>query len=117
MHELSITEKILDTVVAHARKHNVNKVISITLRIGDLSDLENEWMQHYFDYLSKNTVAAGAELRIERVPIVLKCRRCGRIMEIPKNQLGAVSCLGCGEDSDFSLESGREYYIKEMEAQ
>ncbi len=117
MHELSVTEKILDIVVSHAQKHHVKKVVSITLKIGELSDLENEWMQHYFDYLSKDTVAAGAILKIERVPIVLKCNKCGQLTEIAKDQLGQVSCSGCYEQANFSIESGREYYIKEMEAQ
>jgi hydrogenase nickel incorporation protein HypA/HybF len=117
MHELSVTEKILDIVIKHARVNHVRKVISITLIIGEMSDLENEWIQHYFDYLSKDTVAAGAVLKIEKVPIVLKCNPCGQTMEIRREEIGGTCCSGCGKAGDFSIISGREYYIKEMEAE
>jgi hydrogenase nickel incorporation protein HypA/HybF len=117
MHELSVTEKILDIVLKHAGMNRVRKVVSITLIIGEMSDLENQWIQHYFDYLSKDTPAAGAVLKIEKVPIVLKCNSCGQTIEIRKDDIGSTSCPGCGAAKDFSIISGREYYIKEMEAE
>ncbi len=117
MHELPVTERILDIVLKHAEQHQVSRVVSITLTVGELSELENEWIQHYFDYLSRDTLAEGAELRIERKPIVLKCRKCGAEKSISREELGRVKCSECGSENDFSLVSGREYYIKEMEAQ
>jgi len=117
MHELPVTERILEIVLKHAARNQVRRVVSITLTVGELSDLENEWIQHYFDYLSKDTAADGAKLHIERQPIVMRCNKCGRNQEIKKEQLGETSCPECGDTEDFSLVSGREYYIKEMEAQ
>ncbi|MFW6334511.1 MAG: hydrogenase maturation nickel metallochaperone HypA [Desulfosalsimonas sp.] len=116
MHELPVTESILNIVLRHAEKNSVSRVVSITLNIGELSDLEDEWIQHYFDYLSKDTLAAGARLKIERIPIILKCRNCGETVRIEKDQLGVTDCPGCGESGNFTLVSGRQYYIKEMEA-
>ena len=66
MHELQITERILDVVLKHAAGQDVSKVVRIHLRIGALSDLEDEWIQHYFDYLSRGTVAENAQLAITR---------------------------------------------------
>ena len=117
MHELPVTEQILSIVLKHAEKNQVNRVVSITLTVGELSELEDEWIQHYFDYLSKDTIAAGAKLKIERMPIVIRCNKCGRSESISKEQLGQVTCPKCGDSGDFSLVSGRENYIKEMEAQ
>ena len=117
MHELAVTEKILDIVVKHAQMNRVNKIRSITLKIGEMSDIENEWIQHYFDYLSKNTVADGAVLKIEKTPIVLRCNKCQRNIEIGKNELGDTICPECSGKKDFSIVSGREYFIKEMEAE
>jgi len=116
MHELAVTESIMNIVLRHARTNRVRKVVSITLHIGELSDLEDEWMQHYFDYLSKETVVAGARLKIERLPIELNCTACGRTFAIEKSALGTSVCPDCGATGDFSLVSGRQYYIKEMEA-
>lgn len=117
MHELSVTEKILDIVLKHAQMNRVNRVISVTLIIGEMSDLENDWIQHYFDYLSKDTAAGGAVLKIEKVPIILRCNPCGRNIEIRREDIGGTRCPECGATGDFSIISGREYYIKEMEAE
>ena len=116
MHELPVTQSILEIVVRHAAQNKVSRVLSITLEVGDLSDLEDQWLQHYFDYLSKDTAAAGALLKIERAPIVLQCKQCQHRFEIEKHQLGQTTCPGCGGTGDFSLVSGRQYHIREMEA-
>jgi len=117
MHELPVTERILNIVLKHAERNRVTRVVSITLTVGELSELEDEWIQHYFDYLSKDTIAAGARLNIERLPITVRCNACGQTQSIRKEDFGQITCSKCGESGDFSLVSGREYYIKEMEAQ
>lgn len=116
MHELPVTESILSIVLKHADKNRVARVVSVTLHIGGLSDLEDQWLQHYFDYLSKNTPAEGARLKIERLPVVLKCRNCSTTVQISREELGTTGCPHCGSNDNFSLVSGRQYYIKEMEA-
>ncbi|MCP4682486.1 MAG: hydrogenase maturation nickel metallochaperone HypA, partial [Desulfobacterales bacterium] len=77
-------------------------------------DLEDEWIQHYFDYLSKETLAEEAKLVIERIPIVLKCNECAHSFEIKKHEMKEIQCPKC-KNQKCSLESGREYYIKHME--
>jgi hydrogenase nickel incorporation protein HypA/HybF len=116
MHELPITENILDIVCRHAESSHVRQVVSITLEIGELSDLEDEWMQHYFDYLSKGTIAQGAKLRIIKIPITLTCNSCGNNFDIEKSMIGRSICPSCQAEGNFSIISGRQYHIKEMEA-
>ena len=116
MHELPITESILKIVLKHARANDVRKVKVIHLRIGRLSDLEDEWIQRYFDYLSKETLAEGARIEIERTPIVMRCNGCSASYECELSKMDDVSCPACGGKS-CTLLSGREYTIKEMEAE
>jgi hydrogenase nickel incorporation protein HypA/HybF len=116
MHELPITESILNIVISYAEKNAVKKVIAINLRVGRLSDLEDEWIQRYFDYLSKGTVAEGAKLNIERTPIKLECNSCSTSYEVEISNMSETNCPGCGKN-DSKLISGREYYIKDMEVQ
>ena len=52
MHELPITESILKIILKHVKSNNVRKVVAVHLRIGKMSDIEDEWIQRYFDYLS-----------------------------------------------------------------
>jgi hydrogenase nickel incorporation protein HypA/HybF len=116
MHELPITESILKIVLAHAAKNGVRQVMAIHLRIGRLSDLEDEWVQRYFDYLSKGTAAQGARLMIERTPVMFQCNNCNTSFEVNMAAMDDVSCPACGRN-DSKLISGREYYIVNMEVQ
>ena len=116
MHELPITESILKIVLKHAETNNVSQVVTIHLQIGKLSDLEDEWIQRYFDYLSKGTLAEGAELKIERMPIKVQCDICSHVYEAEVAKMDDLVCPACGEKGDTLL-SGREYYIKDMEVQ
>ena len=116
MHELPITESILNVVLKHAQTNDVRQVMSIHLQVGKLSDLEDEWIQRYFDYLSKGTVAEGAKLKIERTPVMVQCTACAVSYEADVTRMGDLSCPACGETRG-TLISGREYIIKTMEVQ
>ncbi len=60
---MPVTESILNVVLKHAAMNKAEKVIFVNLQIGKLSDLQDEWLQRYFDYLSKGTIAEGAKLK------------------------------------------------------
>ncbi len=114
MHELPVTESILDIVLKHAENNNVKKIVTIYLGVGELSDLEDEWMQKYFEYLSKGTLAEDARLSIERIPITMQCGTCSHVFTVEKKGLGKIQCPKCNAEN-CTLKSGREYYIKNME--
>jgi hydrogenase nickel incorporation protein HypA/HybF len=114
MHELPVIESMMKLVMKHANAGNAKRVISVGLRIGALSDLTDKWMQHYFDYVSKGTIAEGAILKIERTPVILKCERCGRAFTAEVNKKGGNHCPDCSGDR-LALVSGREFMIKQIE--
>lgn len=114
MHELPVIDSILDIVMKHAAINQARQIISITLQVGALSDLEDEWMQRYFDQLSKGTVAESAVLKISRVPVVVVCQTCEHEFEVTLSERDII-CPECSSTKGFALLSGREYYIKEME--
>lgn len=114
MHELSVTKSIYQIVMKHALLGRVSRVVSVNLEIGALSDLQSEWVQRYFDRLSRGTVAEGAKLKITRVPAVFQCNRCRQSFEISSLLEEELSCQRC-HSREVSLVSGREYHIKNME--
>jgi hydrogenase nickel incorporation protein HypA/HybF len=116
MHELPVMQSILSIVLRHASMHRVTRVHAISLTVGELSDLEQEWMQKYFDHLSKGTPAEGARLKITWVKAVLSCDSCGCRFDMDRSRQGELVCPACGRER-FSLVSGREYRISEMEAE
>lgn len=114
MHELQVTENILNIVIRKTKGNDVKKVMAVYLKIGELSDLEDIWIQRYFDYLSRDTVAEGAKLVIERAPVVLRCSECTAQFPIHKDKIREIQCPACGGDM-ATLVSGKEYYVKNME--
>ena len=113
MHELSIMSNILDIVVEHAARHQAKRVMKINLQVGELSDLLPDWMQTYFDFVSKDTIAEKAELKIENIPAVLRCREC-RHEFVMKKDNWQFSCPQC-DSADMEIVSGREFTVKSIE--
>ena len=114
MHELPVTESILQVVLRHAENNCVSRVMKVHLQVGKLSDLEDEWIQHYFYYLSKGTLAEGAKLQIERMPIRLECNACDASYTVDTAGEIDLPCPHCGE-KDSQLVDGRGYFITNME--
>jgi hydrogenase nickel incorporation protein HypA/HybF len=116
MHELPITKSIFQIILRHAKVNHVKRVIAVNLEIGALSDLQDKWIQRYFDRLSRGTVVEGAKLKINRVPAVFRCDACQAQFEVNALLDADLSCAQC-HSSRVSLISGREYQVKSMEAQ
>ena len=68
MHELSITQSILDIALQAAAARGGGRITAIRLAIGPFSGVVPDCVQMYLDVLAKGTAAEGA--RIE-------ARRCG----------------------------------------
>jgi hydrogenase nickel incorporation protein HypA/HybF len=114
MHELPITESILNIALKHAEADGAERIVRINLRIGELSDIIDAWVQRYFDYLSKDTIADGATLKIERLPVIFRCNACENNFQIDIRKIKDIVCPACGGNG-VELVSGREFYIKDIE--
>ena len=75
MHEMSITQAMLDLALEHAEGQRITDVY---LRVGRMSLIVPESVEFYFEYLSKGTQAEGARLHFETVPLEMTCLDCGR---------------------------------------
>ena len=113
MHELSIVEGILEAVIPEVKKHDVSKILEIRLKIGELSGIVPQCMQEYFQIAAAGTMADGAKLKIERIPVRINCPDCGYDGSI---KLGKYRCPQCN-GINFKLVSGREYYVDSVEAE
>lgn len=113
MHELSVTQSLLNIAVEEAKKINAKKIKRITLVIGDLTSIMDDSVQFYFDILSKSTIAEGAVLSFKRVPAEFKCGECGHVFE---KRAYSFRCPRCGGKSIIT-ERGQEFYIESMEVE
>jgi hydrogenase nickel incorporation protein HypA/HybF len=76
MHELAITESILNQAIAEAGKQGATRIILIKVLIGEATSVVPDCLHFYFDDLRQGTPADGARLEIETVPVRLRCRQC-----------------------------------------
>ncbi len=113
MHELSITQSILSIALEKANEIKSAKITKINVTLGELSGVVDECVKFYFEFLSKDTIAAGASLDFEKPPIQLRCRNCGSVFS-PKN--ADWTCPECREQT-IEVVSGRECYVSSIEVE
>lgn len=113
MHELAITEGIIEAAVPEAVRHGAKKILEIRLKIGELSGVLPECIQEYFNIASRGTIAEGARLVVQKIPITIRCASCGYDGVIPKRK---IHCPVCGS-AEIKLMSGREYYVDSLEVE
>ncbi|MEA3339745.1 MAG: hydrogenase maturation nickel metallochaperone HypA [Chloroflexota bacterium] len=109
MHELSITQSVLDIALRHAEQADARRITRLNLVIGELSSIVDDSIQFYWEIVSRDTIAAGSELRFERTPGALRCIGCGHTFPLNGRD---YACPVCGEGQvvivggdDFRLES------------
>lgn len=111
MHELAITQSILDIAQKAAAEHQVKRIREVRIKLGEYSGVVPQCIQYYFDVISKGTVAEGAELKMERLPIVMRCQQCGWEGQIDKHHIQCPACTG----TRLKLLQGREFYVESLE--
>ncbi|MBM4355936.1 MAG: hydrogenase maturation nickel metallochaperone HypA, partial [Deltaproteobacteria bacterium] len=68
MHELSITQSLLDITLEQVRLHGASKVSRIHVVAGAMHNLVDDSLRFCFEVVSKGTPAEGAELSVQTVP-------------------------------------------------
>lgn len=111
MHEYSITQSLLSLALEKADEAEASKITRINLVIGELSGIVAECVQFYFDFISKDTIAAGADLSFNKTPTKLRCHNCQAVFA-PRNH--DWSCPECHE-AGIEIISGRECYMESIE--
>lgn len=115
MHELPVIKSILDICLKHTKSNDVQKIIAIHLEVGEMSDLEDHWMQKYFDFISKGSLAEGAALKIRRIPVRMRCNGCENLFQVDIKAAAEISCPQCHAKQHLSMISGKDYKITNME--
>lgn len=112
MHEVGIMEAALGAVLNQARAHGARSVQRIVLRIGSLAGVEPEALRFAFDVVTRDTIAAGAELQILDVPARAYCGACAA--EFYAEGGAIFSCPRCGRLSG-EIRQGRELELTRIE--
>ncbi|WP_328320251.1 hydrogenase maturation nickel metallochaperone HypA/HybF [Streptomyces sp. NBC_00388] len=106
MHELSITQSVVDMVCERAGDRPVR---TVSVRVGVLTAVVAESMRFCFDLVTEGTVAEGARLEIDQPPGAGRCRACAQEFTLTD----PVLLCPCGS-ADVEITSGRELQIISM---
>ncbi|MFO0889456.1 MAG: hydrogenase maturation nickel metallochaperone HypA [Isosphaeraceae bacterium] len=118
MHELSIAENLVSTVVAAVRA-NANttessalEVREVRVRLGRLAGVEKDSLLFCYDMVTADTSLAGSRLIIEDTAVVIFCARCQSEVELPGIQ--SFLCPRCGQPGS-EIRQGRELELATIE--
>ena len=113
MHEMAVTESVLDIVTRHAHQAKALRVVRVHLVVGELASIVDDSVQFYFGFLSQGSIAEGAELVFRRIPVELECGACGNRWQ---PVTADWACSQCGA-SRARIVSGREFYVDSIEVE
>ena len=96
MHELSVIYPIVRMASKAAVDNNISHVTALRLAVGELHDLQEEWVKKYYERYSKDTPLEGSQLIMRRTPITFKCCKCGHEMSYTHFEFSGLDVI-CSE--------------------
>ncbi len=110
MHELSVTQNILNIALKNA---GTRKVKQVNLLIGQFASIVDDSVQFYWDIISKDTPAEGSRLHFERIPGEMTCQNCGHTFH-PTGE--TFDCPACS--SPFvRISKGEEFQVDSIDVE
>lgn len=116
MHELALTRSVVQVVTEEAERAGAQRVRAVHLTIGYARDIVDELFEGCFEFLARGTVAQGAELVIERVPLMVRCKGCGLVYHIDVRNDATWPCPRCAQ-KDYEVTCGMEFQISKIEVE
>ena len=111
MHELSIVANLFEILEEKAKEKRAKKILSVRLKVGTQSGVVPEFLETAFDIYKKGTIASESILKIEEVPLKIRCQDCKKELIID----GFVFiCAQCGSRKLKTL-SGTELLLEKIE--
>jgi len=111
MHEMGIAQNILDIALNAARQEGATRISRINLVAGELRGLVPMQLSFCFSIVAKDSIAGGAYLNIEEIPVSGHCNDCGSDFPIKEYE---YVCPKCGS-AKIQVTGGTELSIKDIE--
>ena len=107
MHELAITQGIVDMIVERTDRA---RITAVYLRIGKVSGVVPDAVRFCFDLVAAGSPVEGARLEIDEPPGRARCRACRRAFDVE----GLVVLCPCGS-ADVEVVGGDELLVRAVE--
>lgn len=103
MHELALTQSVVDMVVERTAGR---QVASVQLQVGRLSGVVADAMQFCYEVVTSGTPLEGSALEIDQTPGQGSCRACGTDFDL--NDM--ILLCPCGS-ADVRIVTGQELQV------
>ncbi len=113
MHELPVTESILEIALKHASKAGAKRITALHLVIGQMASIVDDSVQFYWDFVAKDTIAEGASLDFRRIPTEFQCQDCNKRYAPDGNVL---ACPQCGS-TRVKVVAGEEFFLEAIDVE
>ena len=111
MHELPVTESVLEIVLRHATQAGASRVNQVNLAIGQLASIVDDSVQFYWEIVAQGSLAEGAKLTFRRIPAEMRCLDCQeRFSPTPDT----FDCPACG-GIRIEILAGREFFVEAID--
>lgn len=108
MHEMPITQSIFEIVTEYARMNSAVRVKKVRIVIGNFTGVVEDSVRFYWESLTRDTVAEGAELEVEHVPLKVRCYNCqSEYSAVDQFSMFCTSCNAFGGE----VLSGKELLV------
>ena len=114
MHEIRIAEDLQKIILEVANKNNLRRVCTVNIQFGEMVQIVPDIFRFTFEETSRNTPVEGAELKIEVIPVKIRCLHCLKESEISKED--RYECVNCNS-VDMDIIQGKELLIKSIEGE
>jgi hydrogenase nickel incorporation protein HypA/HybF len=111
VHELAVTQSILEIALRHA--DSAGRITQLNLVVGDLASVVDDSVQFYWDIVSKGTAAEGATLNFKRIRTRFQCRECGADY-YPQDRF--FECPHCSSNQ-VTVVAGKEFRLESIEVE
>jgi len=112
MHEMSYVIRFVNLALQKAEENRASGVRSLTVAVGEMTDIVPEYLYKYYPDAVKGTIMEGSELKVEMVPVKIKCGGCGEVYHPDKSNSYACPCCG---SSKGRICQGRGMEVRELE--
>lgn len=111
MHELGLTQSLIEIAERTAREHGGQRVRSVTVEIGALAGVVPDAVEFCFEACSQGTLLEGCRLQLIAIPGRGRCFDCAAECDLDPY---TVACPACGGFSIDRLQ-GEELRVIELE--
>lgn len=113
MHELPVTENILQITLHHAQQAGAIRVMHIYLVIGELASIVDESVQFYWPIVAQDTIAEGAKLHFRRIKTELLCLDCDYRYTPDGDEFSCPKC----HRRNIKVITGKEFFVESIDVE